>query len=238
MRVAILTNQAAPGLDAIVAKPHDLFEVSSIVRASKVPKNLRGREDHDRDTADLLLSLETNFVFLLGYPYVITDPLLAAFPQKIVVVHDGDLTRRDEAGARRWTGLQAVREAILAGETSTRTSLFFATERVGEGPLFLQSHRYEVAPLARAAIGAGDYDSACRYAGLHRAWMRRDWGALFVQAVEHLALGDVRVAGDTVWIDGVPGPCRHADAPDLCYELGEAIQRGVPSSCPFVRQRG
>lgn len=253
MRIGILTSAAAPGLDAVLTHPRDLFDVSCAivcentsreavvvrpVRELPSYKNLRGREDYDRDNADLLLSLKTDIVFLAGYPYVVTEPLLAAFPDRIIAVHDGDLTQHDESGERRWTGLHAVREAILAGEPATRSSLFFVTEHVGHGPLFLQSEPYPVAPLAHAAVTAGDYDSARRYASLHRAWMRRDWGALVLQAIEHLALGEVKIAGETVWIDGVPGPCRHGDAPGICFQLGDSIQRGIPTSCPFVRQRG
>jgi folate-dependent phosphoribosylglycinamide formyltransferase PurN len=253
MRIGILTSAAAPGLDAIVAQPRDLFDISCSIICEKTHRdavvvrplkevasyrNLRGREDYDRENADLLLSLKTDFLFLIGYPYVITEPLLAAFPERIIAVHDGDLNQHDESGARRWTGLHAVREAILAGETATRSSLYFVNEHVGHGALFLQSEPYPVAPLAHAAVAAGDYESVRRYASLHRAWMRRDWGTLVLQAVEHLNLGDVKIAGDTVWIDGVPGPCRHGDAPDICFQLGDSIQRGIPSSCPFVRQRG
>lgn len=256
MRIGVLTTSAAPGLEPIArrSRARELFEMSCVItcdtfdRTADVPvvvrpikqfesyRNLHAREDYDRETADILQSLRTDFVFLLGYPYVLTEPMLEAFPQRIIAVHDGDLTRRDTNGERRWTGLHAVREAILAGETATRTSMYFVTPDVANGPLFLMSEPYPVPQLARAAVAAGDYDDVRTYANLHRSWMRRSWGALTLQAIEHLTLGEVKLARDTVWIDGVPGPCRHGDPPNMCFELGDTIQRGVPASCPFIRQ--
>ena len=256
MRIGILTSAAAPGLETIVrqSRARELFELSGVVvcdnldRKSDFPlavrpikqldsyKNLCAREDYDRETAEIFQSLKTDLVFLVGYPYVLTDPMLEAFPQRIIAVHDGDLTQRNGAGERRWTGLHAVREAVLAGELATRTSMFFVTHDVAQGPVFMLSEPYPVAQLARAAIAAGDYDDARTYARLHRNWMRRSWGALTFQAIEHLVLGEVKVARDTVWIDGVPGPCRHGDAPNMCFERGNAPQRGIPASCPFIRQ--
>jgi folate-dependent phosphoribosylglycinamide formyltransferase PurN len=232
MRIGILTATAAPGIDTIVARAGDLYEITDIVsckESTRPDRNLNHRGDYDRANAERFRSLETDYVFLLGYPWIVTSALLDAFPNRIIVVHDGD---------RKWIGVHAVLDAILAGEPSTRSSVFFASDRVEEGPLLLQSERYPVAQLAHDAIAAGDYDTARSYAHLHRTWMRRSWGDLVVQTVEHLALGDVRIAGDTAWIDGVPGPCRHGEAPDICHERGDRIQRGVPASCPFISRRG
>lgn len=256
MRIGILTSAAVPGLEPVVrrSRTRELFEISCVVVSGKydrrmdVPlavrpmkdfdsyRNLRAREDYDRETAEIFHALKTDYVFLLGYPYVLTEPMLETFPQRLIAAHDGDLTQRDPAGERRFTGLHAVREAILAGERTTRSTLYCVTPEVSQGPLFLLSEPYPVAQLATAAISSGDYDDVRHYAKLHRKWMRRSWGELTLQAIEHLALGEVKVARDTVWIDGVPGPCRHGDAPKECIEHPEAIQRGIPASCPFIRQ--
>lgn len=256
MRIGLLTSAALPGVEDIVrqARARELFELTAVVvcdttdRKLDVPlvvrpmkengsyRNLRDREDYDRANADLFQSLQTDFLFLLGYPYVLTEAMTESFAERIIAVHDADLTRLDDDGRRRFTGLHAVREAVLASEPDTRNSLYFVTPEVGRGPLFLQSERYPIADLARAAIAAGDYDDARSYAELHRHWMRRSWGPLALQAIEHLALGDVKLMDDIVWIDGVPGPCRHGDAPNMCFEHGDAIHQGIPASCPFVRR--
>lgn len=256
MRIGVLTSPALPGVETLIrqSRVRELFELTAVVisgptnRQIDVPlvvrpmkengqyRNLRAREDYDRATADLFHSLQTDFIFLLGYPYVLTEGLVEAFPQKLIAVHDGDLTRLDDEGHRRYTGLHAVREAILAGEPDTRNSLYFVTTEVAGGPLFLQSERYAVSDVARAAVTAGDYEDVKEYAALHRRWMRRSWGTLTLQAIEHLSLGEISFAGDLVWIDGVPGPCRHGDAPNMCFERGASIQRELPASCPFIRK--
>lgn len=56
------------------------------------------------------------------------------------------------------------------------------------------------------------------------------YGAMLVRALQFLAAGTLKVANDVVWIDGVPGPCRLGDAPQICH-----VQRGIPASCPFIQ---
>lgn len=199
-------------------------------------RNLHARADYDGETADLLLHFRADYVFLLGYNYIVTEPLLEAFPQKLIAFHPGDLMLRDENGQRRFAGLHAVREAIFAGESETRSSAYFITREVGAGPLFLLTGPYRVAPLARDARTWGAADLSSEYADLHRRWMvRAGWGEMFIRAIEFLAAGTVKVVHDLVWIDGVPGPCRMGESPGICRELEPTIDSGIPSSCPLLR---
>jgi folate-dependent phosphoribosylglycinamide formyltransferase PurN len=199
-------------------------------------RNLHARADYDGETADLLLHFRADYVFLLGYNYIVTEPLLEAFPQKLIALHPGDLMLRDENGQRRYAGLRAVREAIFAGEIETRNSAYFVTREVGAGPLFLLSRPYRVAPLALDARMWGAADLSSAYADLHERWMvRAGWGEMFIRAIEFLAAGTVKVVHDLVWIDGVPGPCRMGEAPVICRELEPSIDSGIPSSCPLLR---
>jgi hypothetical protein len=74
-----------------------------------------------------------------------------------------------------------------------------------------------------------------RYAALHREWMlRSSWGEMLTRLAEIIAAGTMRVVGDVVWVDGVPGPCRIGETPASCSERDEAMEPGVPASCPFV----
>ncbi len=109
--------------------------------------------------------------------------MLESFQQRLLALHDGDLMLRDENGRRRYAGLHAVREAIFAGETETRSSAYFVTQEVGAGPLFLLSRSYRVAQLARDARELGAADLVSSYAELHRRWMLRGcWGEMFIRA--------------------------------------------------------
>ncbi len=237
-RVAVLTSTNAPGIDALRDDPNRglTYELADVITRAHAPRNLREREAFDEETVVLLRDAGADVVILVDYNYIVTPVLLRAFPDRILALHDGDLTLRDDDGSRRYAMLHAVRRAIFAGERQTRPSLFFVTERFGEGPLMLVGAPYPVSGIATDAIQRGEYDVAIEYARVHRDWMMRSaYGAMLVRALQFLAAGTLKVANDIVWIDGAPGPCRLGDAPAVCHELGDHIQRGIPASCPFIQ---
>lgn len=237
MRIGFLTGHGTAGIDGLLENRRRgaLFEVACVIpgATSAVPRNLREREQFDRQTAALLKSLGVHTVFSAGYPYVLTEPMLDAFPERIIAVHDGDLSDVDAAGRRRWVGLHAVRDAILAGVAATRSSLYIVTRDVGHGPLLLLGQRHPVAPLVQDAIAAGDYAGVNAYARLHRTWMRRSWSTLILRAIELLVGGTLQITGNAVWVDGVPGACRLGEPPDACED---PIRHEIPSSCPFIQR--
>ena len=198
-------------------------------------RNLRGREDYDRETAEIAKSYQADWVVLAGYNYIVTEGLLALFPDRVLSLHEGDLTLNGDDGRRRYTELHSVRRAIFAGERETRSSLFFVTDRVGEGPLFLLSRPYPVAEIATDGLAWGAYDLVNDYVKVHRDWMVRSaWGEMISHALGLIAAGTIRVANDIAWVDGVPGPCRLGEAPRACHVLKGEIERGIPSTCPFI----
>ena len=196
---------------------------------------VQNRSAYDAETADILHRLDVNYVILLGYRFIVTEPLLAAFPQRIIALHDGDLTLRDEDGRRSYTGLHAVRNAVFDGLGETRCSAYLATRDVGAGPLFLLSGAYPLAAMAVDAQLWGALDVLSSYAALHGRWMRRSaWSTMLIHIMEMLSAGTMQVVGDVVWVDGVPGPCRMGDAPSVCHAREKSITAGVPASCPFI----
>lgn len=232
MRLAFLTAGDSP-----LPPRGDLYETVCTIDSTITPRpsrNLRERAWQDEETAEFLVSLDVDYIFAAGYPYILTQSLLDAFRQRILVVHNGDLIDRDEAGRRRWIGPNPVLQALLAGAKATRTSLYFATDDVGEGPLFLEGPRHTVPPVVQDALARGDYDSVATYAHLHNRWMRQSWPELLVNAIGTLSVSTLSFVGSTVWVDGVPGPCRLGEAPDIC-EQNPKIHRGIPASCPFIQ---
>jgi len=166
----------------------------------------------DRDLAEPLALAEPHYIFLCDYRYEIPKPLLAQFDRKILVLHEN------------------TRDAVLSGDSETRSWMSIAG-----GPLFLLGPRYPLAPMALDALERGDDDFLELYADLHRTWMiATSWGDLLVRSLELLAGGTVQIIGDTVWIDGAPGPCRMGHAPNACYEPETMLARGIPRSCPFI----
>lgn len=198
-------------------------------------RNLRAREEYDYETAQQLERLRAEYVFLCGYRYVVTEPLLSAYPSRIIGLHDADLTLLDDEGARRYTGAHAVADALLDGQAETRSTMYFVTRDVGCGAVFLLSDPFPIAPLAVDARAWGDAYLLMQYAQLHRRWMlRAAWGTMLTKAAEFLAVGTVQIVRDIAWIDGVPGPCRLGHSPAICTARETSIQRALPATCPLI----
>lgn len=262
IRVALLTSSNVP-IEPLLGDPNRgaLYDVvcvlssetelaqAPLLEAANIPlvlrpihrlvegslRNLHAREAYDRETAEILKSYQADWVILAGYHFIVTEALLSLFADRVLVLHEGDLTLRDDDGRRRYTEMHAVRRAIFAGERETRSSLFFASERVGEGPLFLLSKPYPVAEIAADGLAWGAYDLVNDYVKVHRDWMVRSaWGEMIAHAMGLLAAGTIRVANDIAWVDGVPGPCRMGEAPRACHVRKGEIERGIPATCPFI----
>ena len=154
LRVAVLASSSAPGIEQLLGSPDRgvLYDVACvissadsfadrraveeagvllIIRPPGKMRNLAGREDYDRETAEVLRAHGVDYVILVGYRYFVTQPLLESFPDRLLALYDGDLTLLDEDGERRYRDLHAVRRAIFAGDDETRSSLFFVNERPG-----------------------------------------------------------------------------------------------------------
>ena len=216
-RVAVLCSKRAPGIDQLLHHPqrNKLFEIACIVsterhfadhdrlEAAGVPvllhpieswKQMDVRREYDAITAEMLKALQVDAVVLLGYLYVLTDAMLAAFPDRILNVHDSDLTLLDVEGKRRYTGLHSTRDAIIHGEKETRSSVHIVTSQLDGGPLLFVSDPYPVSPMIEDAVRWGALDIVKAYAWAQREWMmRRSWGPMVVAELEKFACGAVAV---------------------------------------------
>jgi phosphoribosylglycinamide formyltransferase-1 len=170
-------------------------------------RDMATRALYDRTMVGVLADLRPDLVMLDGYLYLLTAPMLEAFPDRIVNIHHSDLVRQDDRGRARYPGLRAVLDAILSGESETRATAHFVTDRLDDGPLLLRSYGFPVAGLARDALAWGAADMLKAYAFAHQEWMlRAAWGPLLARSIELIARGRVEVVGGTAWIDGAPGP--------------------------------
>lgn len=155
-------------------------------------RDRRVRAEFDAITAETLRRLDVDVVVLLGYLYILTEPMLRAFEDRIFNVHDADLALRGSDGRRRYPGLHATRDAIAAGERETRSTLHIVTEDVDAGPILARSEAFPVAPLVQDALALGALDMVRAYAYAHREWMmRRAWGPLVVEELEKLSCAAV-----------------------------------------------
>ncbi|HEX7831010.1 MAG TPA: formyltransferase family protein [Thermoanaerobaculia bacterium] len=175
LNVAVLCSKRAPGLDALRERANVVC-----VLDRQAPRS-SGRESFDAETATLLHRFDPDAVLCLGYLYVITAPLLAAFPDRILNVHDSDLPR--------YPGLHATRDAIYAGERETRSSVHLVTSQLDGGPVLARSEAFPVAPFVHEAVARGEHDIVRAYAYAQREWMMRStWGALAANALERLLM--------------------------------------------------
>lgn len=148
------------------------------------------RQQYDGATAQLLQRMGVDTIVCLGYLYVLSERMLAAFPSRILNIHDSDLTIRDERGERKYVGLRSTRDAILAGEPETRSTVHFVTRKLDGGPVLLLSRSYPVAGFVREAVECGAGEVVKAYAYAHREWMMRNsWGTMVGRALEYVSIG-------------------------------------------------
>ena len=209
LRVGVLCSKRAPGIAALLHHPMRgvMYDVACVIttdeaavlHTSDVPllshpihpfceglglplRDDTARRLYDSETAQALHRLGVDTVLLLGYVYRITAPLLDAFPNSILNIHDSDLPK--------YPGLHATRDAIRAGEPYTRSSVHVVTAEIDRGPVVLRSERFDVAPFVHAAAEAGEEDIVRAYAYAQREWMMRSaWGAMAVNVLEMVAAG-------------------------------------------------
>ena len=259
LRIALLASDHVPGLESLLADPNrgSAWELSVVVgsetRLPQAPlleqagvpvdlrpiravsgfRNLHAREEYDEQVGELLSRMKVDWIILSGYEYIVTDPILARFPGRVLALHPADLSLRD--ADRLFAGAHAVRDAVFAGESETRSSIYVVTREVARGPLMLLSGAYPLAPMAHDAREHGDAEFLALYADLHRRWMVEDcWGPMLRRTMELLAGGTMKIIGDVVWVDGAPGPCRFGESPHSCHEPESMVSRGIPRSCPFI----
>jgi folate-dependent phosphoribosylglycinamide formyltransferase PurN len=169
--------------------------------------DLAHRPDYDRATIEILARFRPDLVILCGYLHIVTPPLLEAYPERILNLHDADLTLRDGAGRPRYPGLHAVRDAVFAGERETRSTVHLVTPEVDGGPLLLRSWAFPTHALIDAARHWGAADILKAYAYAHREWMMRAaWGRLLATAIDLYAHEQVSVGDGCMIVGGARGP--------------------------------
>lgn len=146
------------------------------------------REDYDAVTVERLRPFAPDALLFSSYLLIATEPLLAAWPERIVNVHGSDLARTGPDGCPLYTGLRAVRDAICAGESETRATAHIVTERLDDGPILLRSPAFPVAHFVRQLRRNGAAHAVNAYAYAHQEWMLASaWGSLLAGSAEILA---------------------------------------------------
>ncbi len=108
-------------------------------RGHENKRDLSLRPEFDLGTVEDIREYRVDVIVLAGYMSIVTEPLLNAYPGRIFNVHPADLSIKTAEGRRRFTGLQAVKDAILTGEKELRASTHVVREKVDYGEIILIS---------------------------------------------------------------------------------------------------
>ena len=95
------------------------------------PRDYADRDAYDRAIAEVLRAREVTLVCLAGYMRLVRQPLLDAFPQRILNVHPSLLPA--------FPGLDAQRQALAHGVQVTGATVHLVTNELDGGPIVLQA---------------------------------------------------------------------------------------------------
>jgi len=124
------------------------------------PENAKDRKDpemrmaFDERTKEMLLrsgekhGFGIDVIALAGYMLKLNAPILDCFAGKIINSHPADLSIFREDGKRRYTGANAVRDAIIAGEKETYTTIHLVRKEVDAGEILVRSRPLPVDRIA------------------------------------------------------------------------------------------
>jgi phosphoribosylglycinamide formyltransferase-1 len=188
------------------------------------------RAEYDRETVGRLTPFAPDLLLLSSYLYVLTEPMLAAFPGRIFNVHGSDLAGAGPGGKPFYPGLRAVRDAIFAGEAETRATLHLVTSAVDGGPALLRSWAFPVSPLASSALELGEVSALKAYAFAHQEWMLATaWGPLLAEGLRRIEEGGLRLRRGRFWRAGSAGPWTIPPPAPPVARAAESRHRAVAS---------
>jgi phosphoribosylglycinamide formyltransferase-1 len=95
------------------------------------PRDYRDRDAYDAAIAEHLLARDIGLVCLAGFMRLVGDPLLSAFPYRILNIHPSLLPA--------FPGLQAQRQALEYGARVTGATVHLVTSELDGGPILLQA---------------------------------------------------------------------------------------------------
>jgi phosphoribosylglycinamide formyltransferase 1 len=176
-------------------------EVRGLRRTVKTPEGLAARREYDQVAARLVQAFGVDIIALGGYMSFLT--LTGG-----VNVHPADLSLMDSQGRRRFVGDDAVRDAILAGERTLRSSTLFTDVGVDSGPLLMVSDPLPVKLPAPLAELKADPERLRQVADQHQERLKQagDW-VVFPLTIELIAQGRLGLDEEgLVYLDGIPHP--------------------------------
>ncbi len=136
---AISTNKNASGIKKL-EKLGISVEVADIrdFYGDKPITDMKMREAHDEKLMSIIdeKKWEPDIIACSGYMYILTKKFLEKF--QVLNVHPADLSIK-ENGKREYTGANAVKDQMEAGEKVTRSTIHIMDEKPDHGPILFVS---------------------------------------------------------------------------------------------------
>ncbi|HUR32791.1 MAG TPA: formyltransferase family protein [Vicinamibacterales bacterium] len=149
------------------------------------------RRAYDWTTLDLIAPFAPDIVLLDGYLYLVTRPLLEAYPNRILNLHFSDLTIRGVDRRPTYPGIRAVRAALADGQNETSATVHLVNDQPDEGAPIVRSWSFPVSPLVSSARQWGAADMLKAYGYAHQEWMIRGASGPLLSAALHLVASGV-----------------------------------------------
>src|SRR5438105_14884569 len=118
--------------DVLDAPILDIAREFGVPNAFLPPVRFRTRLEPEADDqlVKMLRGAGVELVALAGFMRVLHEPMLRAFPQRIINIHPSLLPK--------FTGLEAWKQALAAGEKVTGCTVHYVDERVDHGQIIAQ----------------------------------------------------------------------------------------------------
>ncbi len=177
-------------------------------RGHEGKRDLSLRPEFDQATVEAIREYRIDLIALAGYMSIVTQPLLEAYPGRILNVHPADLSIKTEDGRRKFTGLHAVRDVILSGEKELRASTHVVRREVDYGEIILISRPIPVDIPQDITLDElkepanAEYLSQLTSQHQDRLKAAGDW-VIYPKTLELFSEGRIKLTGtEAVFLDG------------------------------------
>jgi folate-dependent phosphoribosylglycinamide formyltransferase PurN len=194
-------------------------------RGRPVYRDFAVRRLFDQATLARLAPFAPDLLVLDGYLYLLTQPILDAFPARVLNLHFSDLTMRHRDGRPLYPGPRAVRDAILDGQSETCATVHLVDQGADHGAPIVRSWPYPVSPLASRARAWQAADMLKAYAFAHQEWMMRGAAGPLLSAAITL------ITSARVDLDALAASDPATVAPWLVDERGRLTPPGAVHIC-------
>jgi phosphoribosylglycinamide formyltransferase-1 len=118
--------------DVVDAPILDIAREFSIPNSYLPPGHFRTRLEPEMETelVQLLRDASVELIVLAGFMRVLKEPMLRAFPRKILNIHPSLLPK--------FPGLEAWKQALAAGEAVTGCTVHYVDEKIDHGDIIAQ----------------------------------------------------------------------------------------------------